>query len=45
MNADEAQKCLSLAKQAINARNFEKAERMLTKSIRLHQTNEATSLL
>ena len=41
MNADEAAKCLSVAKQAINAGDFAKAERLLTKSIRLQETNEA----
>ena len=41
MNADQAAKCLSMAIQAINARDFEKAEKFLTKSIKLHETNEA----
>jgi len=41
MNADEALKCLNLAKQAITARDFEKAERFLVKSIKLHETSEA----
>lgn len=41
MNADEAQKCLNIAKKAINERDFTKAEKFLGKSIRLHETNEA----
>ena len=45
MNADEAAKCLSIAKRAINERNFEKAEKFLVKSIKLHDNNEAQLLL
>ena len=45
MNADEAVKCYNIARQAINERNFEKAERFLVKSIKLHETNEAQGLL
>ena len=45
MNADEAQKCLTIAKRAINERDFAKAERFLIKSIKLHETNEAQTLL
>lgn len=45
MNADEALKCLNLAKQSINQRDFEKAERFLVKSIKLHETEEAQGLL
>ena len=41
MNGDEALKCLNLAKQAINARDFTKAERFLVKSIKLEETREA----
>jgi|SanBayMetagenome_1026888.scaffolds.fasta_scaffold558917_1 flagellin-specific chaperone FliS len=41
MNADEALKCLNIAKQAINQRDFEKAERFLVKSIKLQETEEA----
>ena len=41
MNADEAAKCLTIAKRAINDRNFEKAQKFLVKSIKLHETNEA----
>ncbi len=45
MNADEAAKCLIIAKRAINERNFDKAEKFLVKSIKLHENNEAQSLL
>ena len=41
MNQDEAQKCLNLAKRAINEREFGKAEKFLVKSIKLFETNEA----
>jgi len=41
MNDDEAQKCLIIAKRAINERNFEKAQKFLIKSIKLHDNNEA----
>lgn len=41
MNADEALKCLNLAKQAINQGDLDKAERFLTKSIKLNETEEA----
>ena len=41
MNADEAAKCLIIAKRAINDGNWEKAEKFLVKSIKLHETNEA----
>jgi hypothetical protein len=41
MNADEALKCLIIAKQAINLRDFDKAKRFLVKSIKLNETNEA----
>ena len=45
MNADEALKCLAIAKRAINERNFDKAEKFLIKSIKLNETNEAQTLL
>ena len=45
MNADEAEKCLNLAKRAINERDFDRAEKFLIKSIKLHETNEAQTLL
>jgi hypothetical protein len=45
MNADEAEKCLNIAKRAINERNFDKAEKFLIKSIKLHDNNEAQALL
>lgn len=41
MNADEAKKCLNIAKKAINDQNFDKAERFLVKSIKLDDNNEA----
>ena len=45
MNADEAEKCLNIAKRAINARDFDKAQKFLVKSIKLHDNNEAQNLL
>jgi hypothetical protein len=45
MNADEALKCLNIAKQAISQRDFDKAERFLVKSIKLNETQEAQSIL
>ena len=45
MNADEALKCLAIAKKSINERNWEKAEKFLVKSIKLQETEEAQSLL
>ena len=45
MNVDESQKCMELAKKAMTDGNWEKAERMLNKSIRLHETTEAKNLL
>ena len=45
MNADEAAKCLNIAKRAINERDFGKAEKFLIKSIKLHENSEAQSLL
>lgn len=41
MNADEAEKCLNIAKRAINERDFSKAERFLVKSIKLDNNNQA----
>lgn len=41
MNSDEANKCLNIAISAINARNFEKAEKFLIKSIKLDDNLEA----
>lgn len=41
MNADEALKCYEIAKNAVKQNDFDKAERFLTKSIRLHETNDA----
>ena len=45
MNADEAKKCLSVARAAIEKQMWDKAEKWLTKSIRLHETSEAQGLL
>lgn len=45
MNADEAKKCFEIAKQAVNLKNFDKAEKFLVKSIKLHSTDEAQVLL
>ena len=41
MNKDEALKCYQFALQAIEENDFDKAERFLTKSIRLHETTDA----
>lgn len=41
MNADEAAKCLNIAKRSINEQNFEKAQKFLIKSIKLHDNDEA----
>ena len=45
MNADEARKCLDIARTAIANKDWEKAERFLVKSDRLHETDEAKELL
>lgn len=45
MNADEADKCYDLAQQAVKDRDFDKAERMLNKSIKLQETDKAKVLL
>ena len=39
MNADQAEMCLEMAVAAIKDQNWEKAERMLIKSIKLHDTD------
>ena len=41
MNADEARKCLAIARESIQKGDFSKAERFLVKSIKLHETSEA----
>ena len=41
MNADEARKCLTIAREAIQKNDFSKAERFLVKSIKLQETSEA----
>lgn len=45
MNADEALKCYEIAKNAVKVNNFDKAEKFLTKSIKLHETADAQVLL
>ena len=45
MNADEAKKCYNIAVQALNDKNFDKAEKFCTKSIKLHETEDAQFLL
>lgn len=45
MNADEARKCLTIAREAIKKQDFTKAERFLVKSIKLHETSDAQILL
>ena len=45
MNEDEANKCLLIAKQAINKGDYDKAEKFLIKSIKLHDLDESQSLL
>ena len=45
MNADEAPKCLAIARESIQKQDFSKAERFLVKSIKLHETSEAQNLL
>lgn len=41
MNEDEANKCTEIASRAIQERNWEKAEKFLIKSIKLHETQRA----
>ena len=41
MNSDEENKCLNISISDINARNFEKAEKFLIKSIKLDDNLEA----
>lgn len=38
MDQEQAIKCYQIASEAIKDRDFEKAKRFLTKSIRLHET-------
>ena len=45
MNADEARKCLTIAREAIKIQNWAKAEKFLVKSIKLNETSEAQGLL
>jgi hypothetical protein len=45
MNLEEAKRCFDIAKEAVNNKDFEKAEKFLIKSIKLHETDEAQVLL
>ena len=45
MNADEARKCLTIAREAVKKQDFIKAEKFLIKSIKLHETSDAQNLL
>jgi hypothetical protein len=45
MNEDEANKCFEIAKSAVKLKQFDKAEKFLSKSIKLHDNQEAQVLL
>ena len=45
MNEDEALKCYDIAKAAVKLENYDKAEKFLVKSIKLHETEQAQVLL
>jgi predicted negative regulator of RcsB-dependent stress response len=45
MNEDEARKCFEIAKNAVKSQQFDKAEKFLNKSIKLHDNSEAQVLL
>lgn len=45
MNLEEAKRCFEIAKNAVNDKQFDKAEKYLIKSIKLHETDEAQVLL
>ena len=45
MNLEEAKKCYSIAKDAVNNNDLEKSEKFLLKSIKLQETAEAQVLL
>lgn len=45
MNASEAERCIEIAIEAEQAGDWAKAERFLSKSIKLHNTSEAQNLL
>jgi hypothetical protein len=45
MNAEEAKKCFEIAQVAVKAKQFDKAEKFLVKSIKLFETPEAQVLL
>jgi hypothetical protein len=41
MNADDAKKCFNIASAAVKLLDFDKAEKFLLKSLKLHETTEA----
>jgi hypothetical protein len=41
MNSDEARKCFEIAKSAVKMNQFDKAEKFLAKSIKLHDNQDA----
>lgn len=41
MNEDEARKCYDIAKKACSVNDFDRAEKFLVKSIKLHDNPEA----
>ena len=45
MNQDGARQCLDKAKEALRSNNLDKAQRLLQRSLKLHPTAEAESLL
>ena len=45
MNAEEAKKCYEIAQYAVKLKQFDKAEKFLTKSIKLCESEEAQVLL
>jgi len=45
MNLDEAKRCYDIAKAACTKNDFDRAEKFLIKSVKLHETPEAQVLL
>jgi hypothetical protein len=45
MNEDEAKRCVDIARQAVKDKNFDRAEKFLVKSIKMHETTDAQVLL
>jgi hypothetical protein len=41
MNAEQAEKCIEMASAAIGEKDWARAERLLIKSIKLHETPRA----